>query len=128
MLQSIMEMQKTQGQLVEAVQSLRESQRETNSRVDTLDKKIDALDSKVNALDAKVNALDLKVSVLDSKVGALGDNVDVLSRQVTVLGQKMHTAQTVVWVVGAGLAGTVGFFGWTITNALAVLPAVLNAK
>jgi hypothetical protein len=86
MMQSIMEMQKTQGQLVEAVQSLREAQRETQSRVDTL------------------------------------------SRDVGGLAQKVHTAQTVVWVVGVSLAGIVGFFGWAITNAIAVLPTVLNAR
>jgi hypothetical protein len=86
MMQSIMEMQKTQGQLVEAVQSLREGQRETQARVETL------------------------------------------SREVGAMGQKVHTAQTVIWVVGAGLAGIVGFAGWAITNAIAVLPTVLNAK
>lgn len=86
MMQSIMEMQKTQGQLVEAVQSLRESQRDTQCRVDTV------------------------------------------SQQVGVLAHKVHTAQIVVWVVGASLAGMVGFLGWAITNAIAVLPAVLNAR
>jgi hypothetical protein len=86
MLQSMMEVQKTQGQLVEAVQALREGQRDTQARVETL------------------------------------------SREVGAMGQKVHAAQTVVWVVGAGLAGIVGFAGWAITNAIAVLPAVLNAK
>jgi hypothetical protein len=86
MLQSMMEVQKTQGQLVEAVQALREGQRDTQARVETL------------------------------------------SREVGAMGQKVHAAQTVVWVVGAGLAGIVGVAGWAITNAIAVLPAVLNAK
>ena len=85
-MQSIMEMQKTQGQLVEAVQSLREGQKETQSRVETL------------------------------------------TREVDSLAQKVNTAQTVVWVVGAGLAGAVGIAGWAVTNAIAVLPSLLNVK
>lgn len=100
MLQSIMEMQRTQGemlrtqgQLVEAVQSLRDGQREINSRVESISRRLDGTDDKVDAL-----------------------------------GQKVHTAQTVVWVVGAALAGTVGVVGWAITNAIAVLPSLLNAR
>jgi hypothetical protein len=33
-----------------------------------------------------------------------------------------------MWVVGMGLAGTVGLVGWLITNAIAVLPALLNPR
>jgi hypothetical protein len=40
----------------------------------------------------------------------------------------LHTAQTVVWVVGVGLAGTFGLVGWLITNATAVLPSVLKQQ
>lgn len=93
MLQSIMEMQKTQGQLVEAVQSLRESQRETNARV-----------------------------------GSLADEVGTLSHEVGQISRQVHTAKAVVWVVGAGLASVVTIVGWIVTNAIAMLPAVLDAR
>src|SRR5687767_11989254 len=86
LLHSIMEMQKTQGQLVEAVQSLRDMQKDTQAQVGTL------------------------------------------AQQVGAIAQKLHAAQTVTWVVGAGLAGVMGLVGWLITNAIAVLPSVLNAK
>jgi hypothetical protein len=55
MLQSIMEMQKTQGQLVEAVQSLRESQRETQTRVGSMAHDIGTLAQQVATLAQKVH-------------------------------------------------------------------------
>ncbi len=93
LLHSIVEMQKTQGQLVEAVQSLREAQKETQGRIDSV-----------------------------------ANDVGNLSQQVSALAQKVHTARTVVWMVGAGLSGMVGLVGWLITNAIAVLPSLLNAQ
>jgi phage shock protein A len=93
LLQSMMEMQKTQGQLVEAVQSLREGQKD-----------------------------------LQTQVGTVAQAVGSLSQRVGTLEQKVHAAQTVMWVVGMGLAGTVGLVGWLITNAITVLPALLNPR
>jgi hypothetical protein len=55
MLQSIMEMQKTQGQLVEAVQSLRESQRETQARIGSIARDMGTLSQQVTTLAQKAH-------------------------------------------------------------------------
>lgn len=47
--------------------------------------------------------------------------------KVNEVAQKVHTAQTIVWVVGAGLMAIIGLAGWVISNALQVLPDLINA-
>lgn len=121
MLQSIMEMQKTQGQLVEAVQSLRESQRETHTRVDTLGHQVGSLSQRVGAVEHTVETLSDDVVTLSGAVGTV-------SRQIGAIDQKLHAAQTVMCVVGAGLASMLGVVGWLVTNAIAMLPSLLNAN
>jgi hypothetical protein len=79
-LQAVMEMQKTQGQLVEAVQALQGAQKETTTKVDGI-------------------------------------------------ATKIHTAQTVLWLVGVGVVAIISLVGWIITSAISMLPSILgNAK
>lgn len=120
-LQSMMDMQKTQGQLIEASQSLREGLREMHSRQDAMESRLSRVESRLDTLEARVDALAHEVAGLSQQVAALTQRVDAMAR-------RMDRAQIVMSVVGAGLAGAVGLFGWIITNAIAALPTVLNAN
>lgn len=120
-LQSMMDMQKTQGQLIEASQSLREGQREMHSRQD-------AMEARLSRVEGRLDAVELRLDALTREVAGLSQQVTALTQRVDALARRMDRAQIIMSVVGAGLVGTVGFLGWVITNAIAVLPTVLNAN
>lgn len=77
----------------------------------------------------------MAVMEIQRTLGALTQAVEILREsqramqsELTAIAQKVHTAQTIVWVVGVGIMAVIGFVGWLINGAIAILPSLLASK
>jgi hypothetical protein len=66
---------------------------------------------------------------LTQAVETLNDSQKTTQSELTyVVGKvrKAGTDRTIVWVVGLGIIEIIGFVGWLINSAIAILPSLLH--
>lgn len=68
------------------------------------------------------------LGALTQTVETLRESQKAMQNELASIAQKVHTAQTIVWVVGVGIMAVIGFVGWLINGAIAILPSLLASK
>jgi hypothetical protein len=66
------------------------------------------------------------LGILERSVQNLTETQKAMQIELTGVCQQVNTAKTVIWVVGAVIAGTIGLVGWIVSSAIAVLPTLMK--